>query len=174
MRVNQGDDRSRAPVFLVGFMGAGKTTVGQALALALRRRFIDLDHVIEENAARSVEQIFTQSGEAEFRRLEHAAIKSCRGMTNVIIALGGGAYVAEANRRALREIGLTIWLDCPLGVCLERIRGDAARPLLRRDEEMRALLEKRRPAYVLADVRVKAGRRPPDEIVLEICRIPGL
>lgn len=167
--MTRADDQPHAPVFLVGFMGAGKTTVGQALALALRRRFIDLDRIIEANEARTVEQIFSESGEAEFRRLERAAIESCRGLQHVIVALGGGAYIAEENRHVLRGIGVTVWLDCPLEVCLERIRGDTARPLLRRDEEMQSLLEKRRPAYALADVTVQTGRRAPDEIVQEIC-----
>ena len=174
MATQADDDQSPAPVFLVGFMGAGKTTVGQALALALRRRFIDLDRLVEANEAKTVEQIFSASGEAEFRRLERAAIESCRGTTGVIVALGGGAYVAEENRRVLREIGVTVWLDCPLEVCLERIGGDVARPLLRADEDMRALLERRRPAYALADVTVQAGRGSPDEIAQEICRALGL
>lgn len=173
MTVNA-DAMLRASIFLVGFMGAGKTTVGQALARVLQRRFIDLDRAIEASESRTVEQIFSASGEAEFRRLERAAIAACRGMKQSVIALGGGAYIAEENRDVLREIGMTIWLDCPLEVCLERIRGDIARPLLRSDEAMRALLEIRRPAYALADFVVQSDRRSPDEIAREICHRLGL
>lgn len=172
--IGEVDDNLPAPIFLVGFMGAGKTTVGQALALRLQCHFIDLDRIIEASAARTVEQIFTESGEAEFRRLESVAIESCRGKRNRIIALGGGAYIAEGNRRRLREMGITIWLDCPLEVCLERIRGDGSRPLLRSDEEMRRLLETRRPAYALADFIVQTGHRSPDEIACEIGETLGL
>jgi len=95
-------------------------------------------------------------------------------MKNLIIALGGGAYIAAVNRRVLREIGITIWLDCPLEVCLDRIRGDGSRPLLRSDEEMKTLLETRRPAYALADFIVQTGHRSPAEIARAICHTLGL
>src|SRR5260370_1273966 len=110
-----------APIFLVGFMGAGKTTVGRALAEHLEFDFFDLDELIEACAGKSVQAIFAELGEAEFRGLEHEAIRACKDRSRAVIALGGGAYVSEQNRALLRTIGRAVWLDCPLEICLRRI-----------------------------------------------------
>ncbi|MFL6274717.1 MAG: shikimate kinase [Blastocatellia bacterium] len=155
-------------IFLVGFMGAGKTTVGQALAEALGRSFADLDKAIERCEGQTIREIFETRGEVAFRLLEREAIAGCRGMSEAVIALGGGAYVAEANRALLREMGVTVWLDCPLEICLHRISGDAARPLLRSREELAELFAERRQAYALADWIVETGDRSPTELVTEI------
>jgi shikimate kinase len=157
-----------APIFLVGFMGAGKTTVGRALARQLDFAFIDLDEMTERREGKSVREIFSESGEAEFRRQETATIQGCRDYRNAIIALGGGAYVSETNREILREMGKTVWLDCPIEICLARIGGDESRPLLGDEREMNALLETRLPAYSLADFAVRTGARSPEEIAREI------
>lgn len=157
-----------SPIFLVGFMGAGKTTVGRALADHLGCAFFDLDELIAARAGKSVQQIFAELGESEFRRLETAAIRSCRDMVRSVIALGGGAYVQEENRTILRVIGKTVWLDCPLEVCLKRIGGDESRPLLGDEDDMRALLAERRTAYVQADYAVQAGSLTPEELAKEI------
>jgi shikimate kinase len=160
-----------ALIFLVGFMGAGKTTVGQALAEAMGWMFADLDTLIEQREGQTVREVFEMRGEPEFRRIEREAIVACRAMSKAVIALGGGAYIAEANRTLLREIGVTVWLDCPLEICLRRISGDAARPLLRSREEMNELFERRRPAYALADLIVETGDRSPEELAAEILKL---
>ncbi|MEN3334960.1 MAG: shikimate kinase [Blastocatellia bacterium] len=160
-----------ALIFLVGFMGAGKTTVGQALAEAMGWQFVDLDPLIEQREGLTIREIFEMRGEPEFRRIEREAIAACREMSETVIALGGGAYIAEENRAQLREIGVTVWLDCPLEICLRRITGDAARPLLRSREEMRELFERRRPAYALADLIVETGDRSPEELAAEILKL---
>jgi shikimate kinase len=162
-----------APIFLVGFMGAGKTTVGRALAHQLRYHFFDLDQRIEEQAGKSVQAIFTELGESEFRRFEREAIQSCCDVSRAVIALGGGAYVSEENRSSLRAIGKTVWLDCPLEVCLRRIRGDRSRPLLGDEDEMSALLALRRESYAQADFAVQTGDLLPEEIAMEITRVMG-
>ena len=154
-------------------MGAGKTTVGPALAQVLGWRFADLDRLIEEREGRTIREIFETRGEPEFRRVEREAIAACRGMKDAVIALGGGAYVAEESRALLREMGVTVWLDCPLEVCLSRISGDPARPLLRSHEEMRELFERRRPSYALADLIIETGDRPPEELAAEILSLLG-
>jgi shikimate kinase len=147
-------------IFLVGFMGAGKTTVGRLLAQRLDYEFVDLDEVIESNAGKSVREIFLQWGEIEFRRLESEAIKSCCEMKRVVVALGGGAYVSETTRALLRTTGTTFWLDCSLEVCLSRLGADGSRPLLGNEAEMRALLDSRRPAYSQADYVIEADASP--------------
>lgn len=162
-----------APIFLVGFMGAGKTTVGRALAKQLRYDFFDLDGLIENQVGRSVSAIFANFGESEFRRLEREALQSCSELVRTVIALGGGAYVSEENRTSLRLIGKTVWLDCPLEVCLRRISGDRSRPLLGREDEMRALLERRGSAYAQADFALQAGNHSPELLALEITKLLG-
>jgi shikimate kinase len=164
----QDNDWIDAPIFLIGFMGAGKTTVGQALAVRMNCDFLDLDREIEAGVGKSISQIFSDEGEAEFRRLEGEAISRCGSLRRVVIALGGGAYLSEENRNALRQIGTTVWLDCPVEVCLQRIAGDRLRPLLKDESEMRMLLEQRRSAYSQADCVVSVGELSPDAVASEI------
>ena len=160
-----------SPIFLVGFMGAGKTTVGRELAHQLKYDFFDLDQLITLAVGKSVQEIFAERGEPEFRRLEHQAIQSCRTMKNSVIALGGGAYVLEENRTLVREIGKSVWLDCPLEICLSRIAGDKSRPLLGNNDDMRALLARRRPAYAQADFGIQGAERSQEELAIEIIRL---
>jgi shikimate kinase len=164
---------SDAPIFLVGFMGAGKTTVGRVLAERLRYDFIDLDDLIEERAGKSVQSIFAALGEFEFRRLEREAIQSCKDFKRTVIALGGGAYSVEQNRTILRAMGRTVWLNCPLEICLRRIGGDKSRPLLGNEDEMRVLLEQRRESYVQADYVLRTGDLFPEQLAVEITRLLG-
>src|SRR5690625_1541061 len=96
-------------VVLVGFMGAGKTTVGRLLASMLQRPFIDLDREIESTAARSIADIFAQDGEAGFRALEAAAVAAAVTGEAAVIAAGGGALQSPANARALRRAGELVW-----------------------------------------------------------------
>jgi len=149
-------------------MGAGKTTAAQALAEAMGWRSVDLDRLIEEREGQTVREIFETRGESEFRRIEREAINACRELSEAVISLGGGAYISEENRALLREVGVTVWLDCPLEICLPRILGDAARPLLRSPEEMRELFTQRRPAYALADFVIETADRSPQALVSEI------
>lgn len=166
-------DRTGAPIFLIGFMGAGKTTVGQALARLLNCEFVDLDQLIEARVGKSISDIFAGMGETEFRRLENEAIVECRGRQRTVIALGGGAYASEENRNVLRGIGKTVWLDCPLEVCLQRVSGDLSRPLVTDEAQMRELFERRRPAYAQADHAVQTGDLSPEQLAIEIARIVG-
>ena len=164
------DQRAR-PVFLVGFMGAGKTTVGKVLAPLLDYEFVDLDDVIEERMGMSVQTIFARLGEAEFRRAESEALETCGERFRTVVALGGGAYMAESNRKLLREMGTTIWLDCPLEVCLSRLGADPSRPVLGSMPEMEALLARRRDAYWMADLVVEVGNASPEEVATQIVRM---
>jgi len=162
------------PIFLIGFMGAGKSTIGKALAKRLGYKFLDSDSIVESSTGLSIPQIFTELGEDEFRKLEREALTSIRGLTSAVVALGGGAYVAEENRQIVQEVGISIWIDCPLDLCWSRVSKETHRPLLRSYSEMAALLERRRPAYGFADLRIEIGARPPAKVVREIIDLLGV
>jgi shikimate kinase len=165
--------KREVPIFLIGFMGAGKSTIGKTLARRLTYKFLDSDAIIESTAGRSISQIFADLGEDEFRRLEREALKSISELTRVVVALGGGAYVAEENRGILRDVGISIWIDCPLDLCWSRVSKETHRPLLKSYSEMAALLQSRRPAYEQADLTVQTGARPPAKVVREIMELLG-
>ena len=155
-------------IYLVGFMGSGKSTVGRLLAERLGWQFVDLDAEIENQAGKPIARIFEDEGEAAFRELEAAAVtaQTCavRGGHARVVALGGGAYIAERNRWKLEDAGLTIWLDLKGDALWERVREETDRPLARDAERFQSLLAERRPIYALADHKVDASQ-PPDQIV---------
>ena len=161
------DDRL---VFLVGFMGCGKSAVGRLLAGRLSYDFEDTDARVEEALGRSIERIFRESGEGRFRDAEWRVLQGFAGRRRLVVAAGGGLYLGVVQRAFMRVNGLTIWLDAPLEVIRERIgRGDG-RPLwLREDPEaLRAFYEKRRAAYALADLRVHSREESPEEVAARI------
>jgi shikimate kinase len=166
--------RREVPLFVIGFMGAGKSTIGKTLAKRLGYKFLDSDLIVESTAGKAIPRIFADDGEAEFRRLEREALRSMAGLTRVVAALGGGAYVADENRAILRDIGISIWIDCPLDLCWSRVSKETHRPLLKSYPEMAALLEKRRPTYSQADLKVETGARPPSRVVRDIIDFLGL
>lgn len=156
------------PVFLVGFMGSGKSETGRALARLLGYSFLDLDVSIEERAGKPAREIFAQFGEQEFRRLETEAITSLAGVKSSVVALGGGAYQSEENRELLRAAGVAVWLDCPFNICFERVKGDTARPLLAGRDETNKLFDQRRAAYGLADLAIETGSLSAEQVAAEI------
>ena len=170
-QTDSSNHQSDTPIFLIGFMGAGKTTVGRELARQLEYDFFDLDEMIAAGVGKPVQQIFEELGEAEFRRLEREAIRTRKQLTRAVVALGGGAYESKENRVLVREIGRTVWLDCPLEICLRRVSGDKSRPLLRGEDAMRELLEQRRCAYAEADYVVQTGERSPEQLATEITKL---
>lgn len=145
-------------------MGAGKTTVGRALARKMGCGFLDLDDVIETQTGKTVREIFAELGEDGFRRLERATLRSSAELERMIISLGGGAYLSEENRQTIKAAGISVWLDCPLEVCLSRVEYDGSRPLLSNPSEARTLYEMRRPYYRLADYTVNSAEGSPEEI----------
>ncbi|HET6945246.1 MAG TPA: bifunctional shikimate kinase/3-dehydroquinate synthase [Gaiellaceae bacterium] len=147
---------------LVGFMGAGKTTLGAEVARRIGRRFVDLDELVESNAERSIVELFAE-GESRFRELEaRAAEESLTWPQPLVVALGGGALADERTRGLLRERAVTVWLDRPLADCWERTRG-SDRPLARDKAEFERLYHERRSAY--ADV-ADATAHDADDAVL--------
>jgi len=166
--------RMQVPIFLVGFMGAGKSTIGKALAKRLGYKFLDSDAIIESTAGSSIPEIFAELGEDEFRKLETKTLRSMTGLSASVVAVGGGAFVAEVNREILHGIGISIWIDCPLDLCWSRVSKETHRPLLKSYSEMAQLLEKRQPAYRQSDLRIETGARPPAKVIREIIELLGL
>jgi len=146
-------------IFLVGFMGSGKSTVGRALAEELGWGFADLDEDIEKREGLSISQIFETRGEAEFRRAETAAlqerVRSIERGKPCVIALGGGAFLSEENFEIVSNNGVSVWLDCPYSTVERRLTGQHVeynhRPLARDPEKLRELFAVRRAGYERAD-----------------------
>jgi shikimate kinase len=161
--------------YLVGFMGAGKSSVGRALSRRLGWRFEDLDAYLESREGRSVEQIFRESGEAEFRRVEHAALEDLQrtlGATRAIVALGGGTFAQAENAGLLSESQtITIFLDANVAELLRRCQADnVSRPLLRDEAHFRQLYESRRASYLGAALCIETGGKDVETVVAEIQR----
>jgi shikimate kinase len=171
-------------VFLVGFMGAGKSSVGRALGQRLNWLFEDLDDRIERREGRKIAEIFRDSGEAHFRRAEHDALKQVleelRGGAARIIALGGGAFVQDENAALLVAAGVpTIFLDAPVKELWRRCCSQAEkigldRPLLESFEQFRALHQSRRKRYLKAAMKVATEGSEVEAIADEIAGKLGL
>jgi shikimate kinase len=171
-------------VFLVGFMGAGKSSVGRALGQRLNWVFEDLDDRIQAREDRTVAEIFRDSGESEFRRAEHAALQQVlqelRGGGARIVALGGGAFVEQKNAALLEASSVpTVFLDAPVEelwqrCCTQASEAGAERPLLRDMEQFRKLYETRRSGYTKASLQIQTGGSPVETIAAEIAETLGL
>jgi shikimate kinase len=151
----------RSPgIYLTGFMGTGKTTIGKMLADRLGWEFVDLDAEIEAAEHDTIAHIFEARGEAEFRRIESEMLKKVVGRIERIlpsvVALGGGTYAQEENARLIDGNGISIWLDCPVEVLHGRLDETESRPLARDPERFRSLYEERRAAYTRATYRVSS------------------
>ena len=150
----------QAPIFLVGFMGVGKSTVGRALAERWGWDFEDTDDLVERAQGRSVEAIFKDAGEGRFREAEWSALCSLDGRKRLVVATGGGLYLGVAQRAFVRDHGLSCWLDASLSVVAGRVGEGVARPLWPSDDALsrRSFFERRRAVYALADLRIDASR----------------
>ncbi|MGA0582996.1 MAG: shikimate kinase [Castellaniella sp.] len=159
----EGRDAAR-PIFLVGMMGVGKTTIGRQLAAALGRDFVDLDQAIEARCGVRVATIFDIEGEAGFRRRETAALDEYTRRPGLVLATGGGAVMAEANRRMLSERGCVVYLRAGVDELYRRVARDRSRPMLRADDPRQRivdLLAQREPLYEsVADVTLDTGDQP--------------
>lgn len=159
----------RKNIVLCGFMGSGKSTIGNLLSKKMGMAFIDLDAYIEKKENKSVSQIFADSGEEYFRQLEKNAVKELAYKKSVILATGGGTLTFQENVDVLRNAdNKIILLDLPVEVVEQRLQGDTKRPLLNRPDKekvMRELYEKRLPLYrSAADIVVNAANSP-----LQVC-----
>jgi shikimate kinase len=166
-------DGEKRVVFLVGFMGAGKTAVGSALSQRLGWQFEDLDEQIESRAGQPIEQIFRLAGEAAFRMAEHEAIREVLanlGSSSRVVALGGGAFVQPENAELLRQAGFPIvFLDAPVEELWRRCQEQAVgRPLRQDMQQFRDLYQARRPHYLAAALHVDTTGKDVETVAAEI------
>lgn len=166
-------------VALVGFMGAGKTTIGQLLASRLDWRFVDLDELVEARDGRTIAQIFQQSGEKQFRELERHALAQVVAISRKqpsVLSLGGGAFIDNTNRELLRENGIrTVFLDAPVEELFRRCSQPGVdRPLLRDRDRFGELYAQRHPVYCTASLRIQTSGAEIAAIVEEIISRLGL
>jgi len=163
-------------IYLVGFMGSGKSTIGRLLAERLGWQFADLDEEIEAQQATTIAELFDKMGEPEFRRIESTALRKhvrtieCGRPT--VVALGGGTFVQADNFELLENHGVTIWLDCPLEMVRHRVEHATHRPLARDRQRFEELFHGRQAAYGKADYRIRIECDDPLIALEEILKLP--
>jgi thiamine-phosphate diphosphorylase len=157
--------RARAGrIYLVGFMGSGKTVVGQRVARRLGVPFVDLDAEIERTAGRTVRALFESSGEAAFRERESAFLEGTAALADVVVSGGGGSFVPERNRRTIARLGTAVFLDVPFDVISERLAGKTDRPLFASRDQAARLFAERELFYRMAPIRAAlTGRESIEE-----------
>jgi len=165
-------------IYLVGFMGSGKSTIGRHLAHRLGWSFFDTDVEIEAAERASIAELFESRGEPEFRRIETEILRQHvhwieRGRPSVV-ALGGGVFARPQNRELLEENGISVWLDCPFEIVTRRVAHTSHRPLARDPETFAELYQSRLEAYRLADLQISIAGDDPDEAVEAILNHPLL
>jgi shikimate kinase len=161
-------------IFLIGPMGAGKSTIGRVLAKNLGVDFIDSDKEIEKRTGVSIPMIFEYEGEAGFRKREAEVLADLTGLHGIVLATGGGSILLPENRDNLRQSGFVVYLHCPIDKQLERTHKDSNRPLLKTENPRQKLLELftvREPIYRgLADTIVDTGQCSSRSVVRQILR----
>ncbi len=159
-------------IYLVGLMGAGKTTIGRQLARALSVPFYDSDKAIEERTGVDIPTIFEFEGEEGFRDREQKMIQQLVQMKGIVLATGGGAILREENRNVLKENGFIVYLQCSVERILERTRRDTQRPLLKTENpkaRIETLFTQREPLYLsCADFKIDTGILQSKEVVEHI------
>ena len=155
-------------VYLVGFMGAGKSTLARVLAARLDWRAEDVDTRIEAREGRTIATIFAREGEPYFRNVEREVLVDLLPLRHVVVATGGGTFIDPENRMLINRDGLSVWLDAPIETLLDRLPVDGRRPLAADRTQFEALYESRRTAYRQAHVRLDADRAPVDALAEEL------
>jgi shikimate kinase len=151
-------------LYLVGFMGAGKSSLAREVGRRLGWKVEDVDNRIQVHERRTIREIFAESGEAHFRMIERLVVRELLPLRNTVVATGGGTFVDEDNRAAIMADGAVIWLDVPLQVLIDRIPIDGSRPLAPSRTQMEQLYLLRLPAYAQAHVRLDGARQSVGEL----------
>ena len=155
-------------LYLVGFMGAGKSSVGRALGQRLGWRLIDIDAWIEERERQSVADLFATRGEAAFRAIERGAGRAALAPRHVVVATGSGTFADPTSRAAMLDDGTVVWLDAPFETVVARVPQDGRRPLAKDRDAFAALYASRVAAYRLAHLRIDTAAAVVDEVVERI------
>lgn len=161
-------------IILIGFMGTGKTTIATQVANRLKMRYVSTDGLIEKREKRTINEIFTDSGEDYFRDVESAVIREISGMDGLVVDTGGGAVIRDENIANLKSGGVVICLTAEDGVIMERTKKYKHRPLLNVEDpkrKIRDLMAKRAPLYAKADHSIDTGKLTARQVVDEIMRI---
>jgi len=157
---------------LIGFMGCGKSSVGRRLAALTGHRFMDTDEMVAQSEGCSIAEIFALGGEDEFRKAEEKILAGLVGVAGVVLATGGGAILREANRAAMKSIGVVVWLDADADALFERASRSQRRPLLQTEDPRKTfdeLLAARREIYrAAADFRVDSTGLSHDQVAQSI------
>jgi len=166
--------KDKKNIVLIGFMGAGKTTVGRQLAFRLQRDFIDTDKMVEEITGMTISQIFHKYGEVRFRAEEKLAIRKVSSLESKVIAVGGGAVLDRDNVVSLKQNGIFVWLKPQKTEIYQRLKSKTNRPLLKgkseeKEKVISALLTQREPYYkAVADLEIDTAGKKIEEIANEI------
>jgi shikimate kinase len=155
-------------IYLVGFMGSGKSTIGPVLARKMKRPFHDLDELIEREQNKTIATIFETKGEPFFRELESHRLVQSQDLEPCVMALGGGAFLSEFNRKFISKHGVSVWLRVPLQLAKARCKDSQDRPLARDLKQWDSLFQVREMHYSLADVQVEVALKSPEQIASEI------
>src|SRR3990167_5748466 len=161
-------------IYLVGFMGTGKTAVGRELAKRKKWQFMDLDELIELKEKRTIADIFAKEGEPYFRRLEKRVLKEVAKEKKFVVACGGGIVIDKENIRTMKETGIIICLSASPEVILKRTQGTSHRPLLNvsdQKKQIELLLKLRAPYYAQADKAIDTSKITVKEIVYKILKL---
>ena len=165
-------------LILIGYMGAGKTTVGKECARQLGRAFEDTDYLIEKKAGKTVSRIFETEGEFAFRRMETEVLLQLESTSDSkVIATGGGLPLRKENREILKRLGIVVYLVVKTETVMERLKVDTTRPLLQysdREQRIEKMLRERDGAYRLAaDLVISSDGKSPEQIFKELERLTG-
>ncbi len=160
-------------IFLIGFMGCGKSTIARVLSEKLGVAQVEMDELIVQEQGMPITGIFEKYGEAHFRDIETDLVRRLQARDGVVVSCGGGAVLREENRRLMKESGVIIWLTAKTETILERVKGNTDRPILNGNmnvEYITALMEKRHDCYeAAADFAVETDGKNSDVICAEIC-----
>lgn len=156
-------------IYLVGFMGSGKSTIGRILASHLNMKFVDIDIEVEKSQGLKIREIFEKFGEQYFRELERKKLVEYIGKTGYVVSTGGGLGADKHMMELMKQDGKVIWIDASLETILKRCKDDTERPLLKLpSEELSKLFENRKEVYSLADAKISSDNTPPENLVKEI------
>jgi shikimate kinase len=158
-------------IILCGFMGSGKTTVGQELAKIMGRRFVDTDDMIEQQQGIAIKAIFAVHGEDYFRDLEHQCCKDISQLKNCVVSTGGGALTYQRNVDAIKNGGKIVFLDTDFDVICDRIGESTTRPLFQDKAKAKELYDQRKSKYLSASDYVIDGNMSARKVALEIAEI---